>query len=190
MSSLTTNQQTAIDQIIASNSSQYGVDQNLIRAFIQQESNWDINARLWEPTLNEASIGLMQVLVTTAASILGRAVTEQELYDPNLNIAVGTHYINTLQTQYGSQGINAVISAYNAGHPISSNTDYVDKVLTYYKMFVDLGATAGQYAADTLQKMTGGPSTGSASSPLGMMLISAAVLLFDVFKFFHKGKAS
>jgi soluble lytic murein transglycosylase-like protein len=187
---LSDSQKAAVDSIIAAKSAAYGVDQNVIRAIIQQESDWDINARLWEPTLNVASIGLMQVLTTTASSVAGHVVTEADLFDPNINIDIGTHYLQTLQNQYGSQGLQAVFAAYNAGSPRMTsdgsfvNQGYVDKVMAFYTMYADLGAGA-QIAADTYQKMTGGPATGNPSSPIGMLLISGSILLLDAFKVFR-----
>lgn len=192
--SLTSEQQAAIDQIIAQKSQQYGVEQSLIRAIIEQESNWNINARLWEPSLNTASVGLMQVLVPTAASVLGHAVTEDQLYDPNVNIDVGVHYLSMLQSQYGSQGLQAVISAYNGGRPLVNqagtynNQGYVDKVMSYYYMYTNWNPTVAQITASSYSKMTGGPETGSPDSPIGMLLISGAMLLLDAYKIFRKGK--
>jgi len=194
MANLTEAQQAAVDQIIASKSTQYNVDESLIRAVIQQESNWDINARLWEPKLNTPSIGLMQVLVTTASSVAGTLIAEDQLYDPNINIDIGVKYLGMLQNQFGSQGLQAVIASYNAGSPRFTsegsfiNQDYVDKVMMYYEMFESMGNTVGQIAAETVQRMTGGPRVGSEDSPLGMFLLTGAILLLDVYKVFGRGK--
>lgn len=195
--SLNTEQQASVDAIIVQKSAQYSIPINLIRAVIQQESNWDLNARLWEPTKNEASAGLMQVLPSTANWILGREnnpLTESQLYDPNINIDAGVKYLSYLQGRYGQQGIESVIASYNAGSPRLTqagafvNQGYVDKVLQYLSMYDSLG-DAAQIAATTYSKLTGGPESGSPDSPIGLMLLSAAILLFDVFKFTRRKKA-
>ena len=184
-------QQAAVDILIAQKAQTYSLDPSLIRAIIQQESNWNINARLWEPRLNEASVGLMQVLVSTATQVLGYTVTEQQLYDPNLNLEAGCKFLLQLMGRFAQQGIDAVIAAYNAGSPrftsagVFVNQSYVDKVDQYYGMYVNLGGAA-QTVASTYSKLTGGPESGSPDSPTGLFVLSAAILFFDVFKFWHK----
>lgn len=188
-------QRAAVDNIIAQKAQQYSVNIHLIRAVIQQESNWDVNARLWEPSKNEASAGLMQVLPSTANWILGTTLTEAQLYDPNTNIDAGVKYLSYLQGRYGQAGMDDVIAAYNAGSPRFTqagafvNQSYVDKVLQYMTMYESLGAGA-QYAASAYSKLTGGPESGSADVPIVLVALSAGILLFDIFKYTRKRKVA
>lgn len=90
-----------------------GLDPYLVLALIRQESVFDPKA------LSPASAyGLMQLLPATA----GRAATRlglpppqpQKLYEPELNLTLGTHYLKELLQRYSNNPVKA-IAAYNAG---------------------------------------------------------------------------
>ncbi len=90
-----------------------GLDPYLILALIRQESLFDPKA------LSPASaFGLMQLLSSTAA----RAATQlglpspqrDKLFDPDLNLTLGTHHFKELLQRYSNNLVKA-IAAYNAG---------------------------------------------------------------------------
>jgi soluble lytic murein transglycosylase len=90
-----------------------GLDPYLILALIRQESLFDPKA------LSPASaFGLMQLLPSTAA----RAATQlglpspqrDKLFDPDLNLTLGTHHFKELLQRYSNNLVKA-IAAYNAG---------------------------------------------------------------------------
>jgi soluble lytic murein transglycosylase-like protein len=190
-----------LEDVITQKSAAYGVDPNLVRSVIQQESAWDINAKRFEPSLGESSIGIMQVLLSTGRSILNRpTLTESELFDPNTNLEAGIKYLAYLQTQYGLLGQDAVIASYNAGSPkdpmrqpwVSGpflNQSYVNSVNTFLNLYSSefLGQYAGNIAP-VYQLMIGGSEVGADYMILGAILIPALILAVDVFAMFTRRK--
>ena len=88
-------------------SRRYGIPEPLIAAVIKCESNWNYLAR------SKANArGLMQVLPQTARGTFG--VQPNHLWDPAINISVGTAYLRLLADRYNGNILN-VIAAYNAG---------------------------------------------------------------------------
>jgi len=93
----------------------YRVPVELIVATIATETNGKRDARRFEPTLNEESVGLMQTLVSTARWALGRdSIRGDDLVDPSLSIEAGTSYI-AVQRNETSFDPPLVAAAYNAG---------------------------------------------------------------------------
>lgn len=93
----------------------FGVPIELIVATIATESSGNPNARRAEPKINDESVGLMQTLVGTARSALGRrSLRGDDLLDPATSIAAGTAYIAQQrgQTHFDPPRVAA---AYNAG---------------------------------------------------------------------------
>jgi len=136
------NNTTGYDSIIVPLSFQYGVNDALIRAVISQESNWDVGAYRAEPKINDASIGLMQILVKTAQWIAkDTTITGQQLYDPYTNISIGIKYLAKLLSRYGGD-IKKAIAAYNAGsakYRLNGdfiNQDYVNRVWAFYQQYL------------------------------------------------------
>lgn len=107
-------------------SSEFGVEVPLIKAIISTESAWNPNA----VNAADPSYGLMQLNAHYFHGANG-----EPILDPEANIATGTQFLADLKRSYGSQGPLAVISAYNAGHPIAGNAPYVNEVLAYYQWF-------------------------------------------------------
>lgn len=70
------------------------------------------------PRLEKGAVGLMQIMPDTAEWIVSQAKfrpqDEQYLYDPVMNIEIGTWYLNFLLNRYEGDLIK-VIAAYNAG---------------------------------------------------------------------------
>lgn len=106
----------AFDSIISQAASAWDVPASLIKAVIERESNFNARAYRSEPQIGDASRGLMQLLYHTAQA-LGFQGDPNDLYDPTLNIRLGTRYLRDLiqtATRYG-YGVDSAISAYNAG---------------------------------------------------------------------------
>ena len=130
----------ALDPIVNEMASKYGIEPAWVKAHIQAESNWDVNASRYEAHLNDTSWGLMQVLLKTAKWILGNEnLAIQELIKPDINISAGAKYLSTLLAKYGN--VRDALAAYNAGSPRRNkdgsyvNQEYVDKVYRNYMMY-------------------------------------------------------
>ena len=75
-------------------SKEYNIDKYLIFAIIKAESNFKENAK---STSN--AVGLMQIMETTAiekAKELKLEITEEDLYEPEINIRIGIKYFTDL----------------------------------------------------------------------------------------------
>lgn len=101
------------DDIIRSESQRFNIRQTWIKAIIGRESTFNPRAYRAEPAINDASIGLMQILMGTARG-LGFQGTEEELYDPATNIHYGTMLLAEIAGRCGTN-FAAVYSAYNSG---------------------------------------------------------------------------
>ncbi len=119
------------EEIIQQASQKYGVDTDLVKAVIQNESAYDPNA-----VSSAGALGLMQLMPATAAS-LG---VENPL-DPEQNIDGGVKLLRELLNQFGGNLTN-VVAAYNAGAgavmeyggvpPYQETQLYVNRVLSTY----------------------------------------------------------
>lgn len=90
----------------------FDVDKYLIYSIIKAESNFNIKA-----TSEKNAKGLMQILDETGEevfNILKTSESERNLYDPKVNIMVGTYYLKSLIDRYKNDEIKA-IAAYNSG---------------------------------------------------------------------------
>jgi soluble lytic murein transglycosylase-like protein len=87
------------------------IDPALLSALIWQESRFDAAARS-----RSNALGLMQLMLGTARRTLGaRAVpAESSLFDPALNTAAGTRYLQGLLARFGGN-VPAALAAYNSG---------------------------------------------------------------------------
>jgi soluble lytic murein transglycosylase-like protein len=159
------------DPIILAASARYVIDPALIKAVITKESSWNPGALRVEPQINDASYGLMQLLQRTAAG-MQPGVTPSDLFDPSINIDLGTRYLSGQVNRYG---LPDGISAYNAGHPISGNAQYVADVLAAYSWFsTNDPAVGGAGGAPFREQRTtlrlapkphGGHGSGAGSAP-------------------------
>lgn len=144
--------QSRLDPIIEEMGKKYNIEPAWIKAHIKAESNWDVNASRFEAHKNDASWGLMQLLLSTAREVLGNPnLTTTQLIQPRVNIEAGTKFIAYNWTRWGN--MRDAIAAYNAGSPRLDkktgkyvNADYVDKVTKFYDMYKKLGTTAGNIA--------------------------------------------
>jgi soluble lytic murein transglycosylase-like protein len=98
--------------LAAAAGAKYGVDPALVLAVIHEESGGDPDAFRVEPAVDDASFGLMQLLVRTARG-LGFAGPLHLLFDPATNIALGTQALAGGIKAYGSMWL-ALID-YNGG---------------------------------------------------------------------------
>ncbi len=137
----------------------HGVDPFLVAAVIRAESGFRPRA-----VSSRGAQGLMQVMPATGAWVarnMGRPPLQAgELFDPEVNIAIGTWYLAHLQRQFGPDPV-PVLAAYNAGQgnvrrwmeqgqgqsqatlemediPFPETKDYVHKVLEYRDTYARL----------------------------------------------------
>ena len=101
------------DDIIRQQSREKGLDPALVAAVIYEESKFR------DQTSRAGARGLMQITPATADFIAGRSggtrFVQEDLADPQINIAYGTFYLRYLLDHYG--GLEApAVAAYNAGH--------------------------------------------------------------------------
>lgn len=121
----------SFDELIQNASQKYNVDADLVKAVIQNESNYDPDA-----ISSAGALGLMQLMPATAAS-LG---VENPL-NPEENIEGGVKLLRELLNQFGGNLTN-VVAAYNAGAgavqqyggvpPYQETQTYVNRVLSTY----------------------------------------------------------
>ncbi|NEW05228.1 lytic transglycosylase domain-containing protein [Paenibacillus sp. SYP-B3998] len=132
------------DDVIQAASNRYGVDTSLVKAVIQQESDFNHQA-----VSTAGAKGLMQLMDGTGS---GFGVTNP--FDPKQNVDAGTHFLSNLMKKYnGNEGV--ALAAYNAGpnrvdrlgiqndqdlanklHLLPKETQaYVNKVLGYKTSF-------------------------------------------------------
>lgn len=161
----------------------YGVDPALVLGIITAESYFDPNAYRAEPQIGDASRGLMQLLLRTAQA-LGFNGSPDDLFDPAVNIALGTQLIAENIAARGD--IAAAVSQYNGGYrpalgfgvPLATtgrfaNQAYVDRVLGF----------AGEYATALQGDQGTGPGPtdpGDATGGIGIALgiLAAAIGLW------------
>lgn len=96
-----------IDQVCGENN----VDKSLVLAIIKTESGFDVNA-----ISKKKALGLMQVIPETIQYISQKYSVEvgiNDIFDPEVNIEIGTLYIKNLIERFGST--DRAILAYNAG---------------------------------------------------------------------------
>ena len=140
---LGTNWSTKYDNLIKAAALKYGVDANLVKAMIRQESP-DFDP---EAVSHAGAVGLMQVVPKW------HNTTKTDMMDPEKNIYKGTAYIKELIDRYGGDW-ELALAAYNAGpgaldaagkniSKLSKETrEYVPKVLANYETLVSSAAAA------------------------------------------------
>jgi len=100
-------------ELIQQKAQERGLDPYLVLALIRQESLFDTRAR--SPA---TALGLMQLIPPTAARVakqLGLPTPSPEtLFQPEVNIALGTQYLKDLLQRYSNNWFKA-LAAYNAG---------------------------------------------------------------------------
>jgi hypothetical protein len=126
------------------------LDPALIHAVIEAESRYNPNA-----VSEKGAIGLMQVMPNTARRY---GVSEQELRDPERNIATGARYLTDLLRLFRGD-LKLALAGYNAGEsavlrhgndvpPYAETRAYVPRVLGLWKGLQTLDAGAGTSRLD------------------------------------------
>lgn len=131
-----------IETAIMKAAAKYGVEKALIKAVMKRESDFRPKVSREEPHINDASIGLMQVLVKTARWMANdESIDRQRLFDIQFNVDVGTKYIRYQLDRYSD--MKKAIAAYNAGSAKYKsdgsfiNQPYVDYVYGWYLKYLD-----------------------------------------------------
>jgi soluble lytic murein transglycosylase-like protein len=143
---------------IISEANKRGLDPRLVLAIMKQESAFKPNAR--SPS---AARGLLQLTIDAALKYGKRAginqVTDDSLYQPATNIAVGTEYLSELSRMFAGLP-EAIAAAYNGGEDnvarwlgrtnqndegvfaaevgFTESKNYVFKVMSYYRAYRQL----------------------------------------------------
>lgn len=143
------------NDIVVRNSNEYNLDPYLVASIINVESSYDPDAI----SLKNAK-GLMQIGTQTgkwASEVLEiQDYKEEMLFDPEINIKIGTWYLNRLYNEF-NQDLDLVLMAYNAGSgnvskwlnnaeyskdginidniPFNETKNYVEKVNKNYKVY-------------------------------------------------------
>jgi hypothetical protein len=122
------------DQAIYQAATLYQIPQELVRAVIKVESDYDPKA-----VSTAGAQGLMQLMPETALRMQIR-----DSFDPRLNILAGTRYLRILANTFNGD-IQLTVAAYNAGEgavvrhggipPYAETQQYVIKVLHYYHRY-------------------------------------------------------
>lgn len=128
---------TPYDRFIATSSVKYGVDADLIRAVIKQESGFKPNI-----TSKRGAAGLMQLMPGTGAMF---GLDSKTIYDPEKNIDAGTRYLAQLLNQYKGDKATA-LAAWNwgpgnlakygkTGSRPAETRGFINNVMSFYKEF-------------------------------------------------------
>ena len=123
-----------IDNLVSKYAEKNGLDEDFVKAVINQESGFNPNA-----TSKCGAMGLMQLMPSTAQ---GLGVTDA--YDAEQNIDGGTKYLKGLLDRFDNNK-SLALAAYNAGPnavkkyggipPYSETQNYVKSVLSKYDTY-------------------------------------------------------
>ena len=90
-----------------------GLDPYLVAGLIREESLYDTRAMS-----RVGALGLMQLMPTTARKVAHRlgfpSIDQDDLFNPDINIQLGSTYVGELLAQFKGNVVHAV-AAYNAG---------------------------------------------------------------------------
>lgn len=122
--------QEQLDSVIEAAATKHGVDPNLVRAIIKQESGFNPRARS-----RKGAIGLMQLMPSTARDL------NVNPYDPAQNVEGGVRHFKGLLDNFNGD-IKLSLAAYNAGQgavernggipPYRETRDYVRRITAEY----------------------------------------------------------
>lgn len=129
---------TEINELISKYAEKNGLDEDFVKAVINQESGFNPNA-----TSHCGAMGLMQLMPSTAQ---GLGVTNA--YDAEQNIQGGTKYLKGLMDRFDNDK-SLALAAYNAGPnavkkyggipPYAETQNYVKSVLGKYERLKEGG---------------------------------------------------
>lgn len=125
---------TRYDQYIREAASLYQIPEQLVRAVIKVESDYDPRA-----VSRSGACGLMQLMPTTA-----EILQVHDIHDPRENIFGGTRFLRILANSFNGD-LSLTIAGYNAGEDavvraggipnIPEKQDYVVKVTRFYRRY-------------------------------------------------------
>jgi soluble lytic murein transglycosylase-like protein len=128
------------DEFIREASGLYQIPEELVRAVIKVESDYDPRA-----VSRVGAQGLMQLMPQTADRMQVR-----DILDPRENIFGGVRYLRVLANMFNGD-LELTLAGYNAGEsavirhggipPFDETTDYVVRVLTYYRRYREIRDT-------------------------------------------------
>lgn len=153
----------------------------LVMGMIAVESGFKATAYRAEPAINDASRGLMQILLRTAQAV-GFKGEANALYDPATNVRYGMSYLRDSIRAHGGD-VWAGVSAYNNGSGKRATRDL--QTCAWRKADGSCGEyfniKAGQFlnqpyvdkvmAKAALFGYTGGAATAGPSGVLGLLLV-------------------
>lgn len=157
------------DDLITGASVKYSIPESWIRAVIDVESAWNPNAYRYVSE-KDRSWGLMQLTLPTARGLGWKGSNTDDLFDPALNIELGTKLLAENRRRFGDD-FRRIYSAYNSGSPDLWQTSnevaaHVSRAVAALETYVQSAVTA---------------VTGDASSTLTAILI-LAILAFWIKK--------
>jgi soluble lytic murein transglycosylase-like protein len=127
------------DGFIHEAASLYQIPEELVRAVILVESNYDPRA-----VSHAGAVGLMQLMPGTAQTMM-----VEDIYDPRQNILGGTRYLRILANMFNGD-IFLTVAGYNAGEnaviryggipPYPETQGYVTKVVENYQRYREVSA--------------------------------------------------
>jgi len=98
---------------LSANARDTGLPFALLKAMVATESDFNPNASRIEAAIKDKSIGLMQILVGTARTIVP-GISEAQLFVPANNLMIGSRYLAQQVQRYGGD-IWKGVAAYNYG---------------------------------------------------------------------------
>jgi soluble lytic murein transglycosylase-like protein len=173
-----TSQEAKYQNIIDGAAETFNVDSRIISAIISTESSWDQNIKRYEPKLNTYSLGLMQLLPSTAKSVMGNQnLTDAQILDPYTNIMAGTKYYSQQLQKYGDPIL--AYAAYNAGS-VRRNSDgslvnagNVNNFTSWYRKYIPSNAPAPIIPAPSIIASV----LPAGASPILYMGVSAGIIV-------------
>ena len=109
---------------VFSSAERFGVDPYLIWSVMKAESKFKPDA-----LSGKGAQGLMQITPETAEWAMEKMEIDGDIFDPDINIAVGSWYLSKLLSDYDGN-LTAALAAYNAGGSNVNKWMYKDRGLT------------------------------------------------------------
>lgn len=142
--------QRPFQDIVMGASETYGLSPQLLNAVIEQESNFDPQAKS-----GVGAQGLMQLMPATAREVASRIGLDPEsidLTDPNTNIALGAAYLKQLLDMYdGDEGL--ALTAYHSGMGNVNKALQKTGGSSLEDIVPELGPVGQKYALQVLGRM-------------------------------------